>query len=127
MQYTYYRVDSSKLTLAELWRSYKNPLEFVIAVVCKLFGASIAPKFGIACTDRLVRVLAAADDGTTSRPRPWLTRLEWACWFTLMFGIYLTTKEHANRAQFVFRLSLVGVGLVGAILFQVARLLRGKS
>jgi hypothetical protein len=69
----------------------------------------------------------AADDASESRLKPWLSRLEWACWFMLLFGIYLSTKEHANRAQLVFRLSLVGVGLAGAILFQVVRLFRGKS
>ncbi len=303
MQYTYYRFDASKLTLAELWRCSNNRLEFVIAAICKLFGVNTAPPFGIANADRLVRVAPAAvpeyarrevmalseqaqtlgmtpglcfthptvgavrgygwhmyggdratvmaisyvrivanaavqekalyafvselqdgrylitagskqeedsppnyegeylrgqpmkevlqrhrerlryetatpvpvaneaqlerfvfeyergstdyqverrlfvpmsieeverlrgmampepaanDRSNSEPPKRRATWLEWACWFALGFGAYLFTKGHANQAQLVFRLCLVGAGLIGTVLFQIARLARGK-
>ncbi len=303
MQYTYYKFDARRLTLAELWRSCNNPLEFLIAAFCKLIRVNVAPQFGIARTDRLVRIAAGAVPdfakarlspliqqaealgmvpgfyftiptagamegysfpmrnadgqfvlsidciriavGTTvndkatfyfssklhdgqylitsgskqeenmpsgyegryfpgrpmsevlqlhqqrlseqttgvqtvadseqlerrvfeyeqsvmefqidrgvfvplpadevqrlksqprvadvpsvssepnsSAPRPqWL---EWGSWLTLLFGIFLFSKGNANQAQLIFRLALIGVGLVGVILFQIARLLRNR-
>ncbi len=52
MQYTYYRFDASKLTLAEVWRCSSNVVEFCIAAICKLFGINVAPPFGAADADR---------------------------------------------------------------------------
>jgi hypothetical protein len=60
MQYTYYKFDASRLTLAELWRSCNNPLEFAIAAICKAIRVNAAPRFGLARTDRLVRISAGA-------------------------------------------------------------------
>jgi hypothetical protein len=65
------------------------------------------------------------DAGTKSRPL--LHGVEWICWLTLLFGIYLFARGDANRAQFVFRLVLVGVGLLGVIAFQIARLAGTRS
>jgi hypothetical protein len=60
MRYTYYKFDASKLTLAELWRSCNNIVEFLIATVCKLISVNVAPGFGMARTDRLVRIAPRA-------------------------------------------------------------------
>jgi hypothetical protein len=304
MQYPYYQFDASKLTLAELWRSCNNVLEFFIAVLCKLIGVNVAPAFGMARTDRLVRIAPGAvppfahsrmtplveeaeklgmksgfyftipavgavegysrplhsgdgqismaidcvrlsvnavinekatfyfltmlqdgrylvtsgskreengppnhqreylrgrpmaevlqrhrerlaeqtvvlqpvmDDNQLERlmfqyerevidyqiqrrvftpiteveverlrslpraaptavpenvgrqPKPVLHWLEWACWLTLLFGIYLFAKRDANQAQFVFRLALVSTGLLCVIAFQIARLVRARG
>jgi hypothetical protein len=61
-----------------------------------------------------------------SRSQPGLRWLEWGCWFALLFGIYLFSKGSANSAQVTFRLALLGAGLIGVILFQIARLLRSR-
>ena len=304
MQYTYYQFDASRLTLAELWRSCNNIFEFLIAIVCKLIRVNVAPAFGMARTDRLVRISSGAvppfaqsrmtplaeeaqtlgmtpgfyftiptvgavegyshplrdgdgriamaidfvrisvntvvnekaafyfltklrdgrylvtsgskreengppnhkrehlrsrpmpevlqrhrerlaeqtaapepimDDNQLEllmfqyereildyqiergvftpiteneverlrslpkaapsavpqdvgrQPKPLLHWVEWACWLTLLFGIYLFAKGDANQAQFVFRLVLVSAGLLGVIAFQIARLFRAKA
>jgi hypothetical protein len=60
MQFTYYKFDASKLTLAELWRCCNNVFEFLVATVCRLIRVNVAPPFAIARTDRMVRVAAGA-------------------------------------------------------------------
>jgi hypothetical protein len=304
MRYTYYKFDASKLTLAELWRSCNNVVEFLIATVCKGIGVNVAPAFGMARTDRLVRFACSAlpafarsrmeplaeeaqslglvpafcftvptvgalegysrslrskdgqivmgidyvrismnnvanekatfyflsqlrdgsylitsgskreenapanqdrehhpgrpmaevlqrhrerlaehamtvqtiDDDeqlerlmfryereimdyqiergafvalpenevqrlgsvpristsatpqeTGTKPKPLLQGVEWICWLALLFGIYLFARGDANHAQFVFRLALVSIGLLGVIAFQIARLARTRS
>lgn len=66
--------------------------------------------------------LKASDSSSASaRSTSWL---EWLCWFSLAFGVFLYFRGQANQAQLTFRMSLIGVGLAGVILFQILRLIR---
>ena len=124
-------LDAADAHVAEVVLAHPGPFDYERGIMDYQIGRAV---FVAVAQDEVERLRSlpkvaptAAPQDAGRPPRRLLHWVEWGCWFTLLFGIYLFAKGDANQAQFAFRLALLGGGLSGVIVFLIVRLVRASS